>query len=49
MQSVVDHFEKIEKEVSKLHSYDTFVLQQIPLTNLSTKAQKWLSEETGKL
>jgi uncharacterized protein involved in tolerance to divalent cations len=46
MQSVADHFEKVEKEVTKLHSYDTFVLQQIPLTNLSAKAQKWLTEET---
>src|SRR4051812_34529429 len=48
MQSVADHFEKVEKEVTKLHSYDTFVLQQIPLSNLSAKAQQWLTEETGK-
>lgn len=46
MQSVADHFEKVEKEVARLHSYDTFVLQQIPLTNLSSKAEKWLTEET---
>ena len=45
LQSVADNFEKIEKEVARLHSYDTFVLQQIPLTNLSAQAQKWLTEE----
>ena len=46
MQTVADNFTKVEKEVAKLHSYDTFVLQQIPLTNLSKKAQAWLTEET---
>jgi len=49
MQSVAEHFEKIENEVVKLHSYDTPVLQQIPMTNLTAKAKKWLAEETGKL
>jgi uncharacterized protein involved in tolerance to divalent cations len=44
MQSMVDHFDKIEAEVAKLHSYETFVLQQIPITNLSTKAQAWLTD-----
>lgn len=45
METVAQHFDKIEKEVAKLHGYDTFVLQQIPLTNLSKKAQIWLAEE----
>jgi uncharacterized protein involved in tolerance to divalent cations len=49
MQSVTDNFEAVEKAVTKLHSYDTFVLQQIPLTNLSAKAQAWLTEETKQL
>ena len=48
MQSVTGNFAKVEKAVAKLHSYDTFVLQQIPLTNLSTKAQAWLSKEAAK-
>jgi periplasmic divalent cation tolerance protein len=46
MQSVAGNFEPIETEVAKLHSYDTFVLQQIPLSNLSARAQNWLTEET---
>ena len=45
MESVVDNFEKIEAEVAKLHSYDTFVLKQIPITNLSKKARTWLEQE----
>jgi periplasmic divalent cation tolerance protein len=46
METVSSNFDKIEAEVSKLHSYDTFVLQQIPITNLSKKAQAWLEQET---
>ena len=46
MESIADHFEHIEKEVKKLHSYETFVLQQLPLTNISTDASKWLTAET---
>lgn len=44
METISDHFEKVEKEVAKLHSYETFVLQQIPITRLSTKAASWLEE-----
>lgn len=46
METVADNFDKVEAEVAKLHSYDTFVLQQIPITNLSKKAQTWLEQET---
>ncbi len=45
MQSIADNFQAIESEVAKLHSYETFVLQQIPLTNLSAKARTWLEQE----
>lgn len=46
MESIADNFKQIEAEVAKLHSYETFVLQQIPLTNLSKRARTWLAEET---
>jgi len=42
MESIADHFDQIESEVAKLHSYDTFILQQIPIDRLSAKAQSWL-------
>jgi periplasmic divalent cation tolerance protein len=48
MESMADHFNQIETEVAKLHSYDTFVLQQLPITKLSEKAQEWLTETTNK-
>lgn len=47
MQSIADNFEKVEAEVGKLHSYETFVLQQIPLTRISEAAARWLATETS--
>jgi periplasmic divalent cation tolerance protein len=48
MESIADNFEKVEAEVAKLHSYDTFVLQQIPITRLSKQAEAWMIEELKK-
>jgi periplasmic divalent cation tolerance protein len=44
MESRDDLFEKIELEVEKLHSYETFVLTATPMTLISKKAEKWLSK-----
>lgn len=46
METIADNFDKVEAEVKKLHSYDTFVLQQIPLTHINKDAAKWLEAET---
>jgi periplasmic divalent cation tolerance protein len=46
MEAVAGNFDAIEAEVAKLHSYDTFILQQIPITRLSTKAEEWWTKET---
>lgn len=48
METVAHNFDQVEQAIAKLHSYDTFVLQQIPLTNLSEKAQTWLQSETNQ-
>jgi periplasmic divalent cation tolerance protein len=40
-----NNFNEIEKQVKKLHSYDTFVLQSLPVSKVSTKADGWLSKE----
>jgi periplasmic divalent cation tolerance protein len=45
MESIANNFKKIEAEVTKLHSYETFVLQQLPITKLSKQATNWLSSE----
>src|SRR5665213_2006884 len=48
MESIADNFEKVEAEVAKLHSYETFILQQLPITRLSEQAKAWMIEELNK-
>lgn len=45
MESVATRFEAIELEIAKLHSYKTFVLQQLPINRLSRRATEWLTAE----
>ena len=45
MDSREDLFDEVEREIVKLHSYDSFVLEAIPLSRISKKAQKWLDGE----
>jgi periplasmic divalent cation tolerance protein len=45
MTSRIDLFDQVEREVTKLHSYDTFVLEAVPIVKASKAAQKWLNEE----
>lgn len=44
MLTTADHYANIEAEVAKLHSYETFVLKQIPITRLNDDAVKWLTQ-----
>lgn len=45
MDSREDLFEEVEKEITKIHSYDTFVLQGVPVSVTSKKAIQWLKAE----
>lgn len=45
MESRLELFGKIEAEVKKLHSYDTFVLEAVPVKRISKKAAQWLKGE----
>ncbi len=47
MESRRDLFDKVEAEVANLHSYETFVLQAIPMIRISKKAKAWLTRETN--
>lgn len=38
-------FDEIEKEVKKLHSYETFVLVSLPITKASKGVEEWMKEE----
>lgn len=46
METVADNFAKVEEAVGKLHGYETFVLQMIPIAKLSSAAAKWLEKES---
>jgi len=46
MESIAGNFKLVETEVAKIRSHDTFILQQVPLVNLSKKARPRLNQET---
>lgn len=48
MDSLADNFEKIDKEVSKLHSYDTFVLMALPVVKTTRRVKNWVRDEFAK-
>jgi periplasmic divalent cation tolerance protein len=44
MLSLESNFDKVEAEVAKLHTYETFVLQAASISKISSKAASWLTE-----
>ena len=44
MESAEDLFDEIEAEVATIHSYDTFVLQLLPVARINRSAAKWMNE-----
>lgn len=45
MLSVAENFDRIEAEVAKLHSYETFVLEMLPVSRVSKDAGRWLADQ----
>ena len=45
MDSVEENFEKINKEVRKLHSYETFVLTSLAVNQTTKEVENWAKEE----
>jgi uncharacterized protein involved in tolerance to divalent cations len=45
MESALDLFDTVEQMVSEIHSYETFVLEAVPIAAVSQKAQKWMEEK----
>ena len=45
MDSLEEKFSKIEKEVRKIHSYETFVLLASPIIKSSKGVKEWIKEE----
>lgn len=44
MESALDLFDKVEKAVAKIHSYEVFVLEATPIAKVSKLAAKWMNE-----
>lgn len=44
MESRPGLFEEIENEVASLHSYGTFVLEAVPVSNVSKAASRWMDD-----
>jgi len=49
MKSAEHCFVAIEAEVTKLHSYETFVLEAVPVSRISNVAYAWLVKEISQL
>lgn len=45
LESVEENFKKVEKEVRKLHSYETFVLFSLPIGQTTNDVENWLKKE----
>ena len=45
MDSIEENFEKIEKEITRLHSYKTFVLLSTPVTKTTNRVKDWIKRE----
>lgn len=44
MDSIEEKFRQIEKEIRKIHSYNTFVLVSVPVIQSSTGIKEWMKE-----
>lgn len=45
LESIAEDFSAIEREVKKLHSFETFVLVSIPVQRASKGVLAWMREE----
>jgi len=44
MESRESQFAAVEREVKKLHSYETFVLFSVPVKQTTKDVEKWLKD-----
>lgn len=45
MDSIEENFNKIQAEVRKLHSYKTFVLTSLPISQTTNDVKNWTKKE----
>ncbi|OGH48289.1 MAG: hypothetical protein A3A51_00640 [Candidatus Levybacteria bacterium RIFCSPLOWO2_01_FULL_39_10] len=44
LESVKENFKAIEKEIRKIHSYETFVLFEIPVSKTTKDVKNWIKD-----
>lgn len=44
-ESIEENFDKVNAEVKKLHSYETYVLFSIPVNKATKDVENWLKKE----
>lgn len=44
LESIEENFEKADKEIKKVHSYDTYIFFSIPVAKSTKKVEKWIEE-----
>lgn len=45
MDSLEDNFQKVKEVVQKLHSYETFVLVSVPISQTTDAVKDWATKE----
>lgn len=45
MDSLEENFGKVNEEVKKLHSYETFVLSSVPVNRTTKEVEDWIKSE----
>ena len=48
MDSIEENFKKIDKKVSKIHSYKVYNLLLIKVDKINNKSLKWLTKSVGE-
>ena len=47
-ESIEENFDKVNSEVRKLHSDETYVLYSLPVSKTTKEVEKWLKEELNE-
>ena len=47
-ETIEENFNKVNSEVGKLHSDETYVLYSIPVSKTTKQVERWIKKELGK-
>jgi len=43
-ESIIGNFDVIEKEIRKIHSYETFILVELPVNKTTKDVREWIED-----